>query len=92
MLLAHEVHIYAGKRGSGKSTRAKETLGACLKAGQRVLVWDPHDEYSQEGRASDEVVLGPLPGHRELWELMADPTELLEGDTSFAVVPVHMLL
>ncbi|ATB36292.1 hypothetical protein CYFUS_001706 [Cystobacter fuscus] len=87
MLRAHEVNLYVGKRGSRKSTRAKEVLGLCLKAGQRVVVFDPHDEYSQEGRASDEVVLGPLPSRRELWQLKADPSELLEGDASFAVVP-----
>lgn len=87
MLRAHEVHAYVGKRGSGKSTRAKELLGQCLKAGQRVVVFDPHDEYSQLGRASEEVVLGPLPARRELWELMADEAELREGTASFAVVP-----
>lgn len=86
-LRAHEVNLYVGKRGSGKSTKAKELLGLCLKAGQRVIVFDPHDEYSQEGRASDEVVLGPLPSRRELWELKGDPGELLEGTASFAVVP-----
>jgi hypothetical protein len=87
MLLAHECHAYVGKRGSRKSTRAKETLGGCLKAGQRVIAFDPHREYAQDGDASDEVVLGPLPSSRELWEVLADPSELLEGGTSFAVVP-----
>lgn len=87
MLHAHEVNAYVGKRGSRKSTMAKEVLGGCLTAGQRVISFDPHDEYSQEGHATDEVVLGPLPGRRELWEVLADPSELLEGDTSFAVVP-----
>jgi hypothetical protein len=87
MLLAHEVRAYVGKRGSRKSTRAKETVGECLKAGQRVIFFDPHNEYAQDGHASDEVVLGPLPSSRELWHVLADPTELVEGDTSFAVVP-----
>jgi hypothetical protein len=87
MLRAHEVHGYVGKRGSGKSNGAKRTLGECLKAGQRVIVFDPHREYAQDGDGSDEVMLGPLPSSRELWEVMADESELLEGDTSFAVVP-----
>ena len=86
-LQSHEVNFYVGKRGSGKSTRAKEKLGACLAAGQRVIVFDPHNEYSQRGHASEEVVLGPLPSVREFWELRADPTELMEGTASFAVVP-----
>jgi len=87
MLAAHEVRAYVGKRGSRKSTMAKQALGECLKAGQRVIVFDPHREYAQDGHASDEVILGPLPSSRELWEVLADPSELREGDTSFAVVP-----
>jgi hypothetical protein len=87
MFRAHEVKLYVGKRGSRKSTMLKEALGECLKAGQRVVVFDPHREYAQDGEASDEVILGPLPSTRELWELMADDSELLEGDTSFAVAP-----
>ncbi|MFE8599827.1 hypothetical protein [Archangium violaceum] len=87
MMQAHECHAYVGKRGSRKSTRNKENLGRCLKAGQRVIAFDPHNEYAQDGHATDEVMLGPLPSSRELWAVLADPSELLEGDTSFAVVP-----
>jgi hypothetical protein len=87
MLRSHEVRAYVGKRGSRKSTRAKECLGECLKAGRRVIAFDPHNEYAQDGHASEEVILGPLPSSRELWSVLADPSELLEGDTSFAVVP-----
>jgi uncharacterized protein DUF87 len=87
VLRAHEVNLYVGKRGSGKSNAAKRKLAECLKAGQRVIVFDPHREYAQDGNASEEVMLGPLPSSRELWELMADDEELLYGEASFAVVP-----
>jgi hypothetical protein len=87
-LLAEDVELYLGKRKTRKSTRAKARAGRALKAGQSVVALDYHDEWSQLGNDTDEVVLGPLKHKVEIWELLADP-ELLLGPSrlSLAVVP-----
>ncbi|RJS26075.1 hypothetical protein DRW03_06345 [Corallococcus sp. H22C18031201] len=87
ILTPHDVALYVGKRGTGKSTRAKAALGAAMKAGQRVVAYDVHDEYSQLGRDSGQVVLGPLT-HRMTVSELADNLDVLERDgLALAVVP-----
>jgi energy-coupling factor transporter ATP-binding protein EcfA2 len=82
-----DVALYVGKRGSGKSTRAKQLLAAAMAAGQPCVAFDPHDEYSQEGRQSSQVRLGPLTQRMTVEQLAADPDALLEKRLSLAVVP-----
>lgn len=78
----------AGKTGSGKSTLAKAIAAGELRAGARVLAFDPHDEWSQHG--SDyrgEVTLGPLRSRMTVAELCEDSTVLDDPRLSLAVVP-----
>lgn len=84
---AHDVVIIVGKRGSGKSHQAKSLCGDLVKAGWRVLAFDPHDEYSQQGRKTDAVTLGPLTQRATLDALLAYPVILDRADLAMAVVP-----
>ncbi|NBD09638.1 helicase HerA domain-containing protein [Corallococcus silvisoli] len=87
ILRPEDVVLCVGKRGTGKSTRAKAMLAAAMAAGQRVLAFDPHDEYSKHGRDSGQVRLGPLTQRMTLVEL-ADNLDVLEEDgLALAVVP-----
>jgi energy-coupling factor transporter ATP-binding protein EcfA2 len=84
----HDVVLSTGKRGSGKSTRLKEALAAAIAAGQRVVVFDVLDEYSQLGRKRSSVVLGPLTRRMTVEDLADDVDVLLEDSLALAVVPV----
>lgn len=77
-----------GVSGSGKGNCAKAWVGAAMKVGARVVCFDPEDEYSQKGRASPYVFLGPLL-ERCTFEQLADaPGRWLDGDElALAVVP-----
>lgn len=89
-LVSEDVCLYLGKRKTRKSTRAKALFGRCVRKGrQRVLVLDPHDEYSIHGRASEEVILGPLRQRFEVWQLLAKPKLLNDVNLNAAVVPAR---
>jgi len=78
-----------GKRGTGKSNFAKRELGHAWDAHRRVLVFDPHDEYSRHGHQTEEVTLGPLDDRCTLDELLLKP-ELLDAERlQLAVVPAE---
>ncbi|MFP2964048.1 ATP-binding protein [Myxococcus sp. 1LA] len=87
ILAPHDVALFIGKRGSGKSTRAKAALAKAQEAGQRVLAFDPLDEYSQRGRERSQVLLGPLKQRMTVSELAENLDVLLEDELSLAVVP-----
>lgn len=82
-----DIYLGLGKRGSQKSNRAKALAERSMKAGQRVLAVDPHDEWSQKGRPSDQVKLGPLRQRYEAWELLTDLSLLEDPDLCAAAVP-----
>lgn len=84
---AHEVVLVIGKRGSGKSYRAKELLARELKAGARVACFDPHDEYSRLGRPSKQTNLGPLTQRVTVDQLLENPGVLDRPDLACAFVP-----
>lgn len=78
--------IVVGMTGTGKSTWLKKHLEREIAAGRRVLFGDYHDEYSQAGKASEHVVLGPLAMRATMDELL-DNLELLDDPAlSLAVV------
>lgn len=79
--------LVVGKTGSGKSTYVKEQLRGWLARGVRVVALDPCDEYSQQGRETGLVRLGPLKKRVTAAQLAADPSLLLERRLSLAVVP-----
>lgn len=83
----HDVVIVVGKRGCGKSHHAKGIAAAELAAGARVVVFDPHDEYSQKGRQSPQVTLGPLRERVTVDQLLERPELLDVKRLSLAVVP-----
>ncbi len=87
VLKPHDVALFLGKRGTLKSTRAKELAERCMAAGQRIIALDPHDEWSQLGRASDQVVLGPLTQRLETWEVACDLSLLEDPELCAAIVP-----
>lgn len=82
-----DVVLVLGKRGSGKSHAAKTLLAAELEAGARVVAFDPHDEYSQKGKKTPEVSLGPLEHRVSVAELEQRPELLDARRLSLAVVP-----
>ena len=82
-----DVVLSIGKRGTGKSTRLKDALEAAIAAGQRVVVFDVLDEYSQHGRKRSSVVLGPLTRRVTVEQLADDVDLLLEEGLALAVVP-----
>lgn len=86
-ITGQDVVLFVGKRGTGKSTRAKEAARQCMVRKQRVLAFDPFDEWSQLGRPSKHVVLGPLTQRIEFLELLAEPEMLLSPDLAAALVP-----
>ena len=81
-----DVCLIVGKRGTGKSTSAKALAGFLMEAGHAVVAFDPHDEYSQRGRKSEQVYLGPLHDRVTVAELERDPSAL-DTRGSLAVVP-----
>lgn len=86
-LEAHDVVLIVGKRGSGKSFRAKQLFGEAMAAGERVCVFDPHDEYSVHGHKTDQVNLGPLRKRCTVDELLDNRALLDDPKLSLAVVP-----
>lgn len=80
-----DVTLVCGLRGTGKSTRVKRSIARWQ--GVRVLVFDPHDEYSQAGDAREGVELGPLRDRLTVEQLDATPGILDAADLSLAVVP-----
>lgn len=58
-----------------------------MAAGQRVVAFDPHDEYSQKGRDSGQVRLGPCRERMTVEELTEHLEVLDADDLSLAVVP-----
>lgn len=83
----HDVVIIVGKRGCGKSHWAKALAGSELAAAARVVAFDPHDEYSQKGRSSPQVSLGPLRERATVDQLLERPELLDAKRLSLAVVP-----
>lgn len=83
----HDVVLIVGKRGCGKSHHAKGLVTAELAAGARVVAFDPHDEYSQKGRKSPQVTLGPLTQRCTVDQLVDKPELLDVKKLSLAVVP-----
>lgn len=86
---ARERRAFVGKTGTGKSTRAKAFLGLALDEGWRVCGFDPHNEFSKEGRPSKQVTLGPLARSMTVEEFLAGDAEQLldEPKLSLALVP-----
>lgn len=83
-----DVVAVVGKRGTGKSTCAKALVGRALDKRVRAAVFDPHDEYSRHGRASDQVVLGPLDDRCTVEQLLrARGSQLDDKRLSLAIVP-----
>lgn len=91
LLLPHDVVVIVGKRGSGKSTRAKSLVAEQLDGGARVLAFDPNDEFSRHGKRKKHVDLGPLRDRCTVEELIDNAanggTWLRRADMSLAVVP-----
>lgn len=88
MLAPADVAVIVGKRGTGKSTAAKDVCAQALAQGARVVAFDPHDEYSRGGRESSEVRLGPLRSRVALADLLRAPGRFLDFErVSLAVVP-----
>lgn len=83
-----QVGLVVGVRGAGKSTTAHELLREHMKDGGCVVVWDPHDEFSENGRKSRQVRTGSVPNRAELSELLVKgPDELWAKALQLAVVP-----
>jgi hypothetical protein len=87
LLLPHDVVVIVGKRGSGKSTRAKALVAEQLRGGARVLDFDPNDEGSRHGKKKKHVDLGPLRDRCTVDELLSHPSWLDRPDLSLSVVP-----
>lgn len=87
-LAPHDVVLVVGKRGSGKSYRAKKLLGEEMAAGARVCAFDVHDEYSQLGRRSRQTNLGPLTQRCTVEELLDSGGRLLDNEhLAMSIVP-----
>jgi energy-coupling factor transporter ATP-binding protein EcfA2 len=79
---------FIGKTGMGKSTAAKAAAAAELRAGARVVAFDPHDEWSVHGDdRGGEVTLGPLRDRLTTDQLLDNPYLLDDPHLSLAVVP-----
>lgn len=86
-LTARDRLVVVGKTGYGKSRWVK-TLCAELQArGRRIVVFDPCDEYSVQGRETDETELGPLRQRMTARELYRNPQALDARTLSLALVP-----
>lgn len=81
--------LFLGKTGSGKSRKAKQLLALHQqRRGARIVAFDPHDEYSRQGKASEYIDLGPLKHRVTVDELALNPERWLDAeDVSLAVVP-----
>lgn len=79
--------LVVGKTGTGKSTRVKDAVREWLRAGVRVVALDCCDEYSQAGRETGLVRLGPLRERCTASQLAASPRRLEAQRLSLAVVP-----
>lgn len=88
-LQPHDVRLIVGKRGSGKSHHAKQLCAAEMKGGARIVVYDPHDEYSKRGRKTSQVSLGPLLDRVTVDQLFLNPAMLDTEKLSLAVVPTN---
>lgn len=84
---AHDRVGVVGKTGCGKGNRVKALIADELAHGSRVVVFDPHDEYSRHGRKTEQVRLGPLRDRLGAHDLMRDPKVLDRDDLSLSVVP-----
>jgi hypothetical protein len=84
-LSSEDIVLFVGKRKTRKSTRAKALADRCHKSRQRVLVLDPHDEWSIHGAKSPEVILGPCTQRFDAWQVLSQP-RLLEDPRLFAAV------
>lgn len=81
---------YVGISGSGKSYAAKAAIAEHLKANRnaRVIVFDPLDEWSRDGKKSKHVNLGPCQSRATFEQLVGDPARYLDHErVSLAVVP-----
>jgi hypothetical protein len=80
--------VVVGKTGTGKSSRVKKALRAWLTEGVRVVVVDPCDEYSREGRARHGLAAeGPLRQRMTALELSKRPQVMTAPRLELAVVP-----
>lgn len=91
-LTPHEVLAIVGKRGSGKSSVGKMVCLAELEQSARVLAFDPHDEWSQAGRKTDQVDLGPIPMRLTVQEFLqlreaAREALMLHEELALSLVP-----
>lgn len=78
--------VVVGKTGTGKSTYTKRLVAQLHRAGWRVVVFDPADEYSRSGRGGVHVVQGPLPSRLTMPELLKRPEVLDSPRLGLAVV------
>ncbi len=86
LLQARERVAFFGMTGSGKGRESKRFVGEL--ANSRVVFFDPHDEWSREGRETAEVKLGPLKQRAGIEQVVEDPERWLGADgVSLAVVP-----
>ena len=77
-----------GKTGSGKGNRVKAICAGEMKRETRIVAFDPHDEYSVKGHATDHVRLGPLRERCTADQLLSAPAKWLDRrDLALAVVP-----
>ena len=79
VLEPHDRVLVLGKTGSGKSNTAKDLVEKNTPF-WRVVVVDPHDEYSKKGVKRSETKLGTLRQRCTVDELGADPARWLDGD------------
>lgn len=84
-LSAHDLVCVVGKRGSGKSTFAKNLIAVQLREGRRVLAFDPKREYSRHAEKKKHVDAGPLRDRCTVDELLKHPEWLDAPDLQLAV-------
>lgn len=86
-LAPEDVVVIVGKRRSGKSFQAKQLLHSEVRAGARVVAFDPHDEYSRHGKRTTATNLGPLTQRCTVDQLLDAPQMLDSPRLSLAVIP-----